>query len=112
MLRSVFNVFKPNPYYAVKSFSYFLPAPPKRNSGYQEKEFDRVIDHLNELGFELIDMKTQSHNGTESAGIWIFCKVGALTKAAAKIQINIDYQEIAGISGKNIPLDPDIVHEA
>lgn len=99
-------------YYKIKSFSYFLPAPPKRQSGYQEKEFDRIIDHLSELDFELIDMQTQAHSHGESAGVWVFCRLGALTKKAANKSINLDYQDIGGNGNGAIPMDPDIIHDS
>lgn len=99
-------------YFGIKSFSYFLPAPPKRQSGYQEKEFDRIIEHLSQSGFELLDMRTQAHSHGESAGVWIFCRLGALNEEAASTAINIDYQDIGGNGNETIPMDPDIVHDS
>ena len=39
MLSGMFNL-NNKKYYGQKSFTYFLPAPPERNTGYQEKEFE------------------------------------------------------------------------
>lgn len=111
MLRSVLSKIWSPRYYAIKSFSYFLPAPPKRASGYQEKEFDRIVSHLCSEGFELLDMNVQSLSIEEKGGVWVFCRMGALTKEAASKNINIDYQDIAGQASHDIPMHPDIVHE-
>ena len=113
MLKSVFGKFWPHRshYLAIKSFSYFLPAPPKRNSGYQEKEFDQSIAYLSKLGFELIDFQMASHTESGQGGVWIVCRMGALTQEAANQDINVDYQVISGQMASEIPMDPDIVHE-
>lgn len=111
MLKSVISFLRPSRFHAVKSFSYFLPAPPKRTSGYQERELDTIIAHLADQDFELLDIKAQSFASETHAGVWVFCRLGALTKEAAKTQINVDYQEIAGTGSSSIQMDPDIVHD-
>lgn len=111
MIKSVLAKIWPPRYYGIKSFSYFLPAPPKRASGYQEKEFDQLISHLSSQGYELIDIKIQSYSTEAQAGIWAFCKMGALNKEAAKRPINLDYKEVSGMADSAIPMDPDIIHD-
>ncbi|MCO4755020.1 MAG: hypothetical protein KC478_11105 [Bacteriovoracaceae bacterium] len=112
MIKSVFKFFTNTEQFPIKSFSYYLPAPPKRKSGYQEKEFDRIIDHLREKNYELIDTKIHSHNCDDHGGIWIFCRLRPLTRIASNQEINIDYQELAGSQAENIKMDPDIIHES
>lgn len=111
MFKSAFDNIFPSRFHAKKTFSYFLPAPPKRKNGYQEKEFDQIIEHLASLGFEILDLKIQSYPAEGYGGVWIFCLLGAKTKEAARAEINIDYHEIAGKREQNIKLDPDIMHE-
>tara|TARA_Y100000780_G_scaffold232596_1_gene268888 strand:- start:18433 stop:18771 length:339 start_codon:yes stop_codon:yes gene_type:complete len=112
VIQSVLHFFGLGEKFPAKTFSYYLPAPPKRKSGYQEKEFDRIIEHLREKEFEIIDMKIQSHTIENHGGVWIFCLLRPLSSNASKMEINIDYQDIAGLNPENIEMDPDIIHES
>ena len=101
-------------YYGKKSFTYFLPAPPERNSGYQEKEFDQIFSYLNNAGYDIIDFKTQSIAYGElnhCAGIWIVCILGLRKPELVDKEINIDYMEVSKVSHTGIEMDPDIIHD-
>lgn len=101
-------------YYGKKSFTYFLPAPPERNSGYQEKEFDQIFSYLDSIGYEVIDFKTQSiayGENNHCAGIWIICILGITKENLVGKEINIDYLEVSKTSHSEIQLDPDIIHD-
>ena len=111
VFKSIFLKLWPPRHFGIKTFSYYLPAPPKRKNGYQEKEFDQIVEHLNQAGFEILDLKIQSYPLEGQGGIWIFCRLGALSPEAAKREINVDYLEVAGARKQNIQLHPDIVHE-
>lgn len=109
-IRSLFGT----PYYGKKSFTYFLPAPPERNSGYQEKEFDNIFSYLSKQGYEVIDFKTQSiayGENNHCAGIWIICILGVTKKELMDKEINIDYLEVSKNTASEIQLDPSIIHD-
>ena len=113
MLSGMFNL-NNKKYYGQKSFTYFLPAPPERNTGYQEKEFDQILSHLNKKGYEVLNFHTQSISYGEQnhcAGIWIVCLLGILDKKLIEEEINIDYTEISRNQNSFIQLDPDIIHD-
>lgn len=109
---SVFN--KKNTFYGTKTFTYYLPAPPARKSGYQEREFDTLTNYLHSLGFELIDIKIQAHSSKDQAGLWLICILGAKTKKVFETTIDYDYaREATNFSqDHHIPQDPDIIHDA
>tara|TARA_B100001971_G_C18268046_1_gene596661 strand:+ start:101261 stop:101599 length:339 start_codon:yes stop_codon:yes gene_type:complete len=101
-------------YYGKKSFTYFLPAPPERNTGYQEKEFDQIFSYLNKMGYEVLQITTQSiaygeHN--HCAGIWIVCVLGLTRPELVDKEVNIDYMEISQNTNSDIQMDPDIIHD-
>ena len=51
----------------------YVPAPPPRQSGYRETQFDQLLsDYLNQ-GFQLIQMKTVPHHSPEQNGFWMVC---------------------------------------
>lgn len=99
-------------YYRKKTFTYYVPAPPVRRNGYQEKEFDKVMTHIQDLGFDILDIQTQSHSHPDQAGLWIVCLLGAPTKAIYEKILDFDYSDIADLQSTHIPMDPDIVHDA
>ena len=43
-----------------KTFTYYIPAPPHRKSGYREIEFDKIMQGILGSGFELETLQTQS----------------------------------------------------
>lgn len=65
-----------------RSFTYFIPAPPSRKSGYREIEFDKIMSGILDLGFEI------EHFNSESTPNGIF--VVALLKTKSKKVFEID----------------------
>ncbi len=76
--------------YKIQTFTYYIPAPPQRNAGYREKQFDRLFYNFINQGYEIISFQTTPHNGVEQSGMWISCLVRATNKAAAKL----DFKDI------------------
>ena len=71
-----------NKEYKQSTFTYFIPAPPERNSGYREKHFDRLISEFLALGFEVLDIKTQSIASNRTQGMWVVFLVRATNDVA------------------------------
>ncbi|OFZ22187.1 MAG: hypothetical protein A2202_03760 [Bdellovibrionales bacterium RIFOXYA1_FULL_36_14] len=60
--------------FAYQTFTYFIPAPPERKSGYREKQFDKIVfELLNNKGYELISMHTQ--NCHHQSGMWVILEL-------------------------------------
>lgn len=80
----MFDVFKylKKEKFKIQSFTYFIPAPPHRQTGYREKHFDRLLTEFLSYGFEVVDFKTQSLASSSSAGMWIICLVRPTNKEA------------------------------
>ncbi|MAX65835.1 MAG: hypothetical protein QF441_01435 [Bacteriovoracaceae bacterium] len=114
MFNSLFKT-KKNAYYKVKTYTYYIPSPPSRKTGYQEKEFDGLIEYINSLGFELIDLKIESHSGEQRSGLWVICLLGAKTEDIYKTPILYDSNQINkktySHSDNDIPLNADIIHD-
>lgn len=105
------KIFNQTNYISVKSFTYYIPAPPGRKTGYQEKEFDHIVAYLIGKGFDIIDFKMQACANETSSGVWILCLLGAKTQLAAKMDIDIDYTQVASEKEQYIKTDPSIEHE-
>lgn len=98
-------------YFGVKTFTYYLPAPPHRKSGYQEKEFDQLTDYITNLGFEILDIKVESHSSPDKSGLWLVCLLGSPSKKIHDLVIDSDSIVDSGNLSQNIPLSPDIIHD-
>lgn len=71
-----------------QTFTYFIPAPPSRKSGYREKNFDSIVKQLTEIGFKLLDIKTQSIGTEENKGMWVVLTIQPYTKEAFSMEPN------------------------
>ena len=112
MINSVNNFFfKKNKYFKTRSFTYYIPSPPDRKTGYQEKEFDHVFNQLMEQGFDRLEYKMQAAASDKSSGMWIMCILGAKTQTAAELPLEIEYSQIFQNPNQHIKLDPIIEHE-
>jgi hypothetical protein len=70
------------------SFTYFIPAPPNRKTGYREKEFDKILNGILQSGFEILKIETQS----VETGLFIFALLKSSKKVAA-LDKNMDMHD-------------------
>lgn len=112
MFRSIIaKIFGNKKYISIKTFTYYLPSPPDRKTGYQEKEFDQIMNYLIGKNFDIIDFKMQACANEKSSGVWILCMLGAKTIEASKFELDIDYNSIVLSKEQPIQMDPSIEHE-
>jgi hypothetical protein len=88
MLNFIKNIFNPTNNFKIQSFTFFIPAPPPRPTGYREKHFDRIFYDFINRGYEILSMTTQSFSGTNQSGMWIVCVVRALNAEANKLNFD------------------------
>ena len=74
----------------IKTFTYFIPAPPNRKNGYREKEFDKIMQGILQSGFELVEIQTQ---GMET-GMFILAILRVPSKKVALLDENLDMQDM------------------
>lgn len=86
---------------SIQTFTYFIPAPPHRKTGYREKEFDKIFYQFINSGYEVLEFKTQAISSDTLAGMWVICLVRS-TGPQTKI---LDFSSADG------PLIYDIDHE-
>ncbi len=68
-------------------FTYFIPGPPQRKSGYREKEIDCLFEQLQKAGFAITNITTQALNSSDQPGLWVIAKLFPLTKEAKKLAV-------------------------
>ncbi|HLW55864.1 MAG TPA: hypothetical protein VKY27_00675 [Bacteriovoracaceae bacterium] len=90
------------------SFTYFIPSPPHRKSGYREREFDKIMQGILNSGFEIEELRTESVQ-TPQSGMFILTILKAKSKKVFTLDENIDIHESFKLSEE--PLDNDIIYE-
>lgn len=100
-----------NKYIGNRTFTYFIPSPPARSSGYQEKEIDYLTQKISQIGFDIVDIKVQSNANPNAAGIWIILLLGAKTTLAFEHPLKFTFSESGLKEEEEIELDMSIVHD-
>lgn len=88
-----------------KTFTYFIPAPPARKSGYREVEFDKIMHGILTSGFEILDLQTQA----VPSGLFIVALIKADTKKTYLLDEKLDLHERFRLSHSHS--SPDIILE-
>jgi len=88
-----------------RTFTYFIPAPPQRKSGYREIEFDKILNGILEAGFEIEELRTES----VSTGVYIFSVLKTDKKKVFEMDLSLDIQEMFKLSSTHS--SPDIILE-
>lgn len=86
-----------------QTFTYYIPGPPPRDSGYQEKEFDKMTFKILSLGFEIVSVKTQMSHQDNHCGMWVLLLLKANNENAQKMKL---FEGIS--SGEKIEMISDI----
>jgi hypothetical protein len=88
MIKFIKNIFSSPKNFKIQSFTFYIPSPPARSSGYREKHFDKLFYEFINRGYEIISLKTESSSGTNQSGMWIICLVRALNEEASKLNLD------------------------
>ncbi|MCP4914000.1 MAG: hypothetical protein GY909_12890 [Oligoflexia bacterium] len=76
--------------FKIQTFTYYIPAPPPRDKGYREKQFDKVFFEFINRGYEIVDFKTQTHSGSDHQGMWAIFVVRATNSKAEELDLDFD----------------------
>ncbi|MDO9182999.1 MAG: hypothetical protein Q7U04_11355 [Bacteriovorax sp.] len=88
--------FKKN--YKIQSFTFFIPSPPTRATGYREKQFDKIFYEFINKGYRILNFTTQASTGEKQSGMWIILIVQATNPNAQAL--NLDEVLIGSIKDK------------
>jgi hypothetical protein len=93
----------------IKTFTFYIPAPPHRKTGYREREFDKIMQGILTSGFELLNLQCQPVGGPENSGMFIVTTLKAKDKKAWDLDASLDIQERFKLAHSHS--SPDIVLE-
>lgn len=77
-----------NKNYKIQSFTFYIPSPPARSSGYREKQFDKLFYEFINKGYRILEFKTQASTGEKQSGMWVIFVVQALNKEAESLNLD------------------------
>jgi len=93
IIKSCFSLNKRKQDKVVESFTYYVPAPNKRDTGYREKEFDRIFTDFINRGYQIIEIKVVSSSDQQQSGFWFICIVESLSSNKREELISPDEGE-------------------
>lgn len=76
------------PFHHTRLFTYFIPAPPSRKTGYRERQFDSIINKILENGFEITEIRTEVLSNASTSGMWVLCKLRPLNSFAQQLSFD------------------------
>lgn len=88
------------------TFTYFIPAPPHRKSGYREIEFDKIMQGILSTGFEIDELRTQATGG-ENGGLFIIALLKTNSKKVFEMDLKQDLHDKFKLSHTHS--SPDII---
>ena len=91
------------------TFTYYIPAPPSRKTGYREREFDKIMRGILSSGYDIEELHTHSVGGSDNAGLYIVALLKASSSKVAKLDESQDIQENFKLSHSHS--SPDIILE-
>ena len=74
--------------FKIQSFTFYIPSPPPRSSGYREKQFDKIFYEFINRGYDILNFQTQTSSGDKQSGMWLVFIVQA--KNAKSQELNFD----------------------
>ena len=77
--------------FKIQSFTFFIPAPPARSSGYREKQFDKLFYEFINRGYKILNFTTHSISGENNSGMWMIFIVQATNAEAEKLNLNDEF---------------------
>ncbi|MBF0359529.1 MAG: hypothetical protein HQK49_00865 [Oligoflexia bacterium] len=90
----------------VKTFTFYIPAPPPRKHGYREKEFDKLFYTFINSGYKIISIQTATHSGPLSSGLWIICVVESTN--ITNDQLDLSFPSLSYDLNNNEDIELDI----
>lgn len=77
-----------------QTFTFFIPSPPPRSTGYREKQFDKLFFEFINRGYNVLDFKCQTTNNRDGgSGMWIICLVQATNKLAEELNLDEEFSQ-------------------
>jgi len=88
------NLFKiNNKNYKIQSFTFYVPSPPARSTGYREKQFDKIFYNFINKGYRILHFKTQQSSSSTHSGMWLIFIVQATNYQSEDLKLEDVMQE-------------------
>lgn len=92
------------------TFTYFIPAPQQRRSGYREIEFDKIMKGILETGFEIESLQTQAGGG-DQGGLFVLAVLKTSNKKIYEMDLKQDLHDKFKLSHSHLSSSDIILEE-
>lgn len=103
MLNLFTNLFGFKKNYKIQSFTFFIPSPPPRSTGYREKQFDKLFYEFINQGYTILNFTTQASTGEKYSGMWLVFIVQATNAKAEALKLDEVLHD--SLKGKSVVKD-------
>ena len=95
-------------YSELRTFTYYIPNPPKRQSGYREIELDKIMHGLLNSGHEILSWQMQSAAGSEGGVFVCFILKGTNPRyKGAGLELHVEFGLKVDYTNSDLELIPD-----
>ena len=77
----------------LRTFTWYIPAPPGRKNGYRENEFDKALGRFIRNGHEVISLHTVPHHSPQGGGCWVIVLARTLSDKAISFSADEDVKD-------------------
>lgn len=88
MLNLLTSFFGSKNNYKIQSFTFYIPSPPPRSTGYREKQFDKLFYEFINKGYDILHFTTQASTGEKQSGMWLIFVLQAKNARAEALNLN------------------------
>jgi|GEM_PF-946660 len=71
-----------------QSFTYYIPSPPERKAGYQEKHFDQIVNSILKHNYKINQLNCTPNTQEKHSGMWVICLFESTKKNALKYPLS------------------------
>ena len=90
-----------------RTFTYYVPAPPSRNTPYREKKFDQICFKVLSAGFEIVEFKTVAHQSESQNGFWAIFILSPISKEAQTMDLDLLIEESTQTAQNELEIEYD-----
>lgn len=84
--------------YKIQTFTYFIPSPPNRKTGYREKKFDSITQVIMSNGFKILNINCQTLSTEKASGMWVTMTIRPNNIESISIDLNSLIDDLENIS--------------
>lgn len=93
-MKNFLNLFiKKKKNFKIQSFTFYIPSPPDRATGYREKQFDKIFYNFINQGYKILHFTTQQSISENQSGMWLIFILEATNEDSNDLKLEEFFNE-------------------